>query len=294
MRRGRVALFPGQGIPARTVLESLPEGHELMGRAEEILGYELRKRVEIAARRKGAVIPTALAQPAIFVASLIGYERAVEAGERFDAIAGHSLGEYPALVAGEAMSFEAALSVVQVRGDAMDRAARIAPGGMIAVLGLGEDDVERIRVTADLSVANDNAPGQVVLSGPEEQLTVAAGLAKSLGGRSVLLQVQGPFHTSAMAPAVKELEDALDHVEVRSPRLPVISNVSARPYKAPGEIRKLLVLQLVYRVRFRECLEWVWSRGVRDYVDVGPGDVAAGLAQRTFRNLQQNEEAVGV
>jgi [acyl-carrier-protein] S-malonyltransferase len=293
MRRGRVALFPGQGIPARTVLESLPEDHELIGRANEILGYELRKRVEIAARRKGAVIPTALAQPAIFVASLIGYERAVRSAS-FDAIAGHSLGEYPALVAGRAMSFEAALTVVQVRGDAMEKAARIAPGGMIAVLGLGEDDVERIRVTADLSVANDNAPGQVVLSGPEERLTVAAGLAKSLGGRSVLLQVQGPFHTSAMAPAVKELEDALDHVEVRSPRLPVISNVSARPYKAPGEIRKLLVLQLVYRVRFRECLEWVWSRGVRDYVDVGPGDVAAGLAQRTFRNLQQNEEAVGV
>ncbi|MGH2817846.1 MAG: acyltransferase domain-containing protein, partial [Actinomycetota bacterium] len=112
MRRGRVALFPGQGIPARTVLESLPEDHELTGRAEEILGYELRKRVEIAARRKGAVIPTALAQPAIFVASLIGYERTVEAGVRFDAIAGHSLGEYPALVAGESMSFEAALTVV--------------------------------------------------------------------------------------------------------------------------------------------------------------------------------------
>jgi malonyl CoA-acyl carrier protein transacylase len=294
MRRGRVALFPGQGIPARTVLESLPEGHELIGRAEEILGYELRKRVEIAARRKGAVIPTALAQPAIFVASLIGYERTVEAGERFDAIAGHSLGEYPALVAGEAISFEAALSVVQVRGDAMEKAARIAPGGMIAVLGMGEDDVERIRMTADLSVANDNAPGQVVLSGPEERLTVAAGLAKSLGGRSVLLQVQGPFHTSAMAPAVKELEAALDRVTVRSPRLPVMSNVTARPYKAPGEIRKLLVRQLVHRVRFRECLEWVWSRGVRDYVDVGPGDVAAGLANRTFSNLKRNEEAVVV
>jgi malonyl CoA-acyl carrier protein transacylase len=294
MRRGRVALFPGQGIPARTVLESLPEGHELMGRANEILGYELPKRVEIAARRKGAVIPTALAQPAIFVASLIGHERAVGDGASFDAIVGHSLGEYPALVAGGAMSFEAALTVVQVRGDAMEKAARIAPGGMIAVLGLGEDDVEGVRVTADLSVANDNAPGQVVLSGPEERLTVAAGLAKSLGGRSVLLQVPGPFHTSAMAPAVKELEDALDRVEVRSPRLPVVSNVSARPYKAPGEIRKLLVLQLVHRVRFRECLEWVWSRGVRDYVDVGPGDVAAGLAHRTFGNLQQNEEAVGV
>jgi malonyl CoA-acyl carrier protein transacylase len=294
MRRGRVALFPGQGIPARTVLESLPEDHELTGRAEEILGYELRKRVEIAARRKGAVIPTALAQPAIFVASLIGYERTVEAGERFDAIAGHSLGEYPALVAGESMSFEAALTVVQVRGDAMDKAARVAPGGMIAVLGLGEDDVERIRVTADLSVANDNAPGQVVLSGPEERLTAAAGLAKSLGGRSVLLQVQGPFHTPAMAPAVKDLEEALDRVEVRSPRLPVVSNVTARPYKAPGEIRKLLVRQLVHPVRFRECLEWVWSRGVRDYKDVGPGEVAAGLAHRTFHNLKRNEEAVGV
>jgi malonyl CoA-acyl carrier protein transacylase len=294
MRRGRVALFPGQGVPARTVLESLPEDHELMGRANEILGYELRKRVEIAARRKGAVLPTALAQPAIFVASAIGYEKAIAEGASFDAIVGHSLGEYPALVAGEAISFEAGVAVVQVRGEAMEKAARIAPGGMIAVLGLGGDDVESIRASADLAVANDNAPGQVVLSGPEERLSVAAGLAKNLGGRSVLLQVQGPFHTSAMAPAVKDLEDALDHVEVRSPRLPVVSNVSARPYKAPGEIRKLLVTQLVHRVRFRESLEWVWSRGVRDYVDVGPGDVAAGLANRTFTNLERNEEAVRV
>jgi trans-AT polyketide synthase/acyltransferase/oxidoreductase domain-containing protein len=294
MRRGRVALFPGQGVPARTVLESLPEDHELMARADDVLGYELRRRVEIAARRKGAVLPTALAQPAIFVASVIGYEKAVAGGASFDAIVGHSLGEYPALVAGEAISFEAGVGLVKVRGEAMDKAARIAPGGMIAVLGLGEDDVESIRASADLAVANDNAPGQVVLSGPEERLTVAAGLAKNLGGRSVLLQVQGPFHTSAMAPAVKELEDALDHVDVRSPRLPVVSNVSARPYKAPGEIRKLLVTQLVHRVRFRESLEWVWSRGVRDYVDVGPGDVAAGLANRTFTNLERNEEAVGV
>jgi trans-AT polyketide synthase/acyltransferase/oxidoreductase domain-containing protein len=294
MRQGRVALFPGQGVPARTVLESLPEDHELLGRADEILGYELRKRVEIAARRKGAVLQTALAQPAIFVASVIGYERAVAGGASFDAIVGHSLGEYPALVAGEAISFEAGVALVKVRGEAMDKAARTAPGGMIAVLGLGEEDVESIRATADLAVANDNAPGQVVLSGPEERLTAAAGLAKNLGGRSVLLQVQGPFHTSAMAPAVKELEDALDQVDVRSPRLPVVSNVSARPYKAPGEIRKLLVTQLVHRVRFRESLEWVWSRGVRDYVDVGPGDVAAGLANRTFTNLERNEEAVGV
>jgi [acyl-carrier-protein] S-malonyltransferase len=294
MRSGRVALFPGQGIPARTVLESLPEGHELIGRADELLGYKLRQRVEIAARRKGAVLPTALAQPAIFVASLIGYERTFSDGDDLDAVVGHSLGEYPALVAGGAIAFESALTVVKVRGEAMDKAARLAPGGMIAVLGLGEKDVESIRATADLSVANDNAPGQVVLSGPEERLTVAAGLAKGLGGRSVLLQVQGPFHTSAMGPAVKELEEALDYAEIRSPRFPVVSNVTARPYRAPGEIRRLLVLQLVHRVRFRESLEWLWSRGVREYTDVGPGDVAAGLANRTFRNLKRDEEAVGV
>jgi [acyl-carrier-protein] S-malonyltransferase len=294
MKRGRIALFPGQGVPARTVLDSLPGDHELTARANEILGYDLRKRVEIAARRKGAVIPTAISQPAIFVASCIGYESAVAGGEGFDAIAGHSLGEYPALVAAEAISFETGVEVVRVRGEAMEKAARAEPGGMIAVLGLGEEDVERIRETTNLSVANDNAPGQVVLSGPEDRLTTAAGLAKSLGGRSVLLQVQGAFHTPAMAPASKELEDALEGVDVATPRLPVFSNVSARPYKDPAEIRKLLVTQLVHRVRFRECLEWAWSQGARDYVDVGPGEVAAGLAQRTFRNLERNEEAVGV
>jgi [acyl-carrier-protein] S-malonyltransferase len=290
----RIALFPGQGVPARTVLDSLPGDHELTAGANEILGYDLRKRVEIASRRKGAVIPTGVAQPAIFVASCIGYERVSADGASFDAIAGHSLGEYPALVAAEAISFEAGVEVVRVRGEAMEKAARAEPGGMIAVLGLSEDDVEKIREKTDLSVANDNAPGQVVLSGPEDRLTDAAGLAKSLGGRSVLLQVQGAFHTSAMEPASKELEDALEGVDFVPPRVPVLSNVSARPYADPAEIRELLVTQLVHRVRFRECLEWAWSEGIRDYADVGPGEVVAGLAQRTFRNLERKEEAVGV
>lgn len=289
----KVALFPGQGIPASTVLEALNLDHELIDAAGEILGYSIVKKVEVSARRKNAMLPTVVAQPAIFTASAIGFER-LSANESFAAITGHSLGEYAALFAGDAMSFEDALGVVKTRGEAMSAAARLTPGGMLAVLGLDRRDVDRISGSTDLAVANDNAPGQVALSGPEDRLAAAAGMARSMGGRSVLLQVEGAFHTSAMAPAVQTLHEALEDVSVRTPKVPVVSNVTARPYRDPGEIRKLLVRQLVSRVRFRESLQWLWSQGVRGYVDAGPGDVVAGLADRTFGEPGRVEEAVGV
>jgi [acyl-carrier-protein] S-malonyltransferase len=288
----KVGLFPGQGIAAERVLGALTPGDPFVASASEVLGYDLRRKVDIAGRRKGAKLPTALAQPAIFVASIASWRRASEEGRRVDFLAGHSLGEYAALVAGESISFEQGLRAVAARGEAMQAAARATPGGMTAVLGLDLESVEDIARRSGVSVANDNAPGQVVVSGPEGALAEAAVLARSEGGRAVLLDVAGPFHTGAMAPAQAVLRDALDHVDVRSPGLPVVSNVSARPYRAPGEIRALLVSQLTDRVRFRESLLWLWRNGVRDFVDFGPGSVVGGIAQRTFRDQQASEVAV--
>ncbi|MGH2757879.1 MAG: ACP S-malonyltransferase, partial [Actinomycetota bacterium] len=236
----KVGLFPGQGIPARTVLAALPAGDALVSTASEILCYDLRNRVAAVAKRQRSVLPTSLAQPAIFTASLVSW---FEGGARCDALVGHSLGEYAALVAGEAMSFEHGLCAVQVRGAAMNSIASRSTGGMVALLDLSIDQCEEIATDAGVSIANDNCPGQMVVAGDDDALARAAELAKTRGGRAVRLEVTGPFHTSAMGRATGALRDVLDHIAIRSPKVPVVSNVSARPYRAPGEIRKLLVEQ---------------------------------------------------
>jgi malonyl CoA-acyl carrier protein transacylase len=281
-------LFPGQGIPARTVLDALPRGDELLGRGGDVLGYDLRRKVEIAARRKGALLPTSVAQPAIFAASMVAWRG--QQDRSFDFFAGHSLGEYAALVAAGALSYEAALRCVATRADAMQTASRAAGGGMVAVLGLDLDTVEGIARDAGVEVANDNAPDQSVVAGSEGALADAAALVRARGGRSVLLEVSGPFHTSAMAAAVGPLRAVLESVEVRAPRTPVLSNVTARPHEGPRAIVELLVEQPVQRVRFRESLEWMWEQGARDFSDLGPGRVAAGLARRTFDDLGARAE----
>jgi [acyl-carrier-protein] S-malonyltransferase len=208
-----------------------------------------------------------------------------------DFLAGHSLGEYSALVAAGALSFEDGLRCVGVRADAMQQASRAAAGGMVAVLGLDLDAAEDIARGASLQIANDNAPGQTVLAGSETGLADAAAAVRAGGGRSVLLEVSGPFHTVAMAPAESPLRRALDGVDMRAPRVPVLSNVTARPHGGPEEISELLVRQLSARVRWRESLEWLWRAGQRDFDDLGPGRVVAGLAQRTFQDFDAEEVA---
>jgi [acyl-carrier-protein] S-malonyltransferase len=287
----KVGLFPGQGIPAAAVLSALPEDHDLLTAAEKILGYDLHRKVGIAARGAKAMLPTSLSQPAIFVAGVISWRRPEREPSSFDYLAGHSLGEYAALVAGESVSFEDALKAVAIRGDAMHDAAQKTPGRMAAVLGLSFEDASTIAEEANVVLANDNAPGQVVLSGSEAGLATAAGLVRSRGGRTVLLEVTGPFHTDAMRPAAPALRDALQQMEIKEPRIPIISNVTARPYRSTQEIRTLLVEQLMSRVRFRESLLWLAKQGVQEFEDLGPGRVVAGLAQRTFGSIGKKEAA---
>ena len=284
----RAGLFPGQGIPAKTVLESLPKSHALLASASELLGYDLFKRVEVAARRKGASLPTAVAQPAIFVAGMISFSYD-SAG--WDFFCGHSLGEYTALTAAGAFSFEDALAIVHIRAEGMERAGRVAPGSMAAVLGLELEQVSDIAQRTGVVIANDNSPGQVVLAGPEPALASAATEVRAAGARSVLLDVSGAFHTDAMGPAGPALARALEEVEVRRPQIPVVSNVLARPYTGAAEIKELLVAQLTRPVLFRESIEWLLAQGVEDFTDFGPGRVVAGLAQRCRRAARTSEVA---
>lgn len=287
----RAGLFPGQGIHAQMVLEALSEEGSMIESAQVMLGYPLRRRVAIAARRKNATLPTALAQPAIFVASVASFKRASSRDLTCDFFAGHSLGEYAALVAADALSFEEALEVVAIRGEAMQASSRAEPGSMVAVMGLDLQETEEVAEEAGVSLANDNAPRQAVLAGSEEGLARAAKLVNERGARSVLLEISGPFHTSAVAGAAPIVRKALDDADIRMPRVPVISNVTARPYRSPEEIKELLTAQLTSRVRWRESLEHLHSLGARTFEDFGPGRVVAGLAQRVVRSINSLEAA---
>lgn len=281
----RAALFPGQGVALQQIIDALPEDDHYLEAAGVVLGYPLRKKL-LRLSQTGSKLHTDLAQPAIYVASSIAYRKATEAGESFAVVAGHSLGEFAALTAGGAFTFKRGLALVKTRAEAMEAAARTRPGGMAAVIGLGRDKVSVLAERSGLDIANDNAPGQLVLSGGDEGLAAVAGMVSSEGGRIVRLDVAGPFHTSAMDPAAAKLRQALEATDVRSPQVPVMSNLTARPYRAPGEIRKLLVDQVNHPIRWRECIEWMWQQGVRDFVDMGPGRVVDGLVRRTLRGME--------
>ena len=285
----RAGLFPGQGLDAAVVLEALDPAHPRVGSASELLGYDLVDRVAEIAKRPRGVLPTSLAQPAIFTAGVIAFDDTAGPHHPFDYLAGHSLGEYTALAAARAIEFEAGLKLVLARGEAMQRVTRRSPGGMAALIGLDVRDAEEIAASHGLTVANDNSPTQVVLSGDADALSGAAGAARAKNGRCILLQVEGAFHSAAMDPATNDLRTALEETEIRSPVVPVVSNVTARPYRAPGEIRKRLVEQLTGRVRFRESILYLSQRGVSDFIDLGPGDVVGRLARAT---VPPSEESV--
>jgi [acyl-carrier-protein] S-malonyltransferase len=281
----RAGLFPGQGIEVSQVLSALEGNHSRVERAGAILGYDLVRRVGQVSRRSHPVLPTDLAQPAIFVAGLVAFDRALEEGASFDYLLGHSLGEYTALVAAGSIPFTHGVRLVAARGTAMQRVSRSSPGGMMAVQGLGLEQVADIAGETGVAVANDNSPEQVVLSGSKADLARAAQDVRERGGRSILLPLDAAFHTDAVRPAAAALADALDHAEVRSPTVPVLSNVTAAPYRAPGEIRRLLVLQLTHRVRFRECIAYLRDAGVSEFVDLGPGRIVGRFAGATTRGL---------
>ena len=231
----------------------------------EVLGFDPFARLDEGTRFQ---------QPALFLCSVVAWERSGIAAPA--AAAGHSLGEYAALVASGALDFDAALRLVALRGDAMARAGEERAGSMVAVLG--EDDAA-VRATAHehgLTIANDNAPGQLVLSGP----IAGVEAVDASGLRTRRLDVSGAFHSPLMAPAAQELARALEAVEVRAPRFPVISNGTAAPF---GDIRAELVENLLSPVRWRETVVALRGLGVEEFVELGPGRVLSALVKRILR-----------
>ena len=267
-------LFPGQGSQTSdmrdTVARLRPDVYEL---ALDEVGNELFERSDE---------KTEFAQPAIYCASLAGWSR--YKGERPYAMAGHSLGEFAALAAAGAVDEATGLRLVALRGRLMQRVAerRGSEGGMLAVrthLGDADELAERF----DLTVANDNSPEQVVLSGPSDALNRAAEQARAEGTRARRLHISGAFHTPAMNPAAAKFRAALERVDFKRPRVPVFSGVTAALF---DDFRRRLSQAIIRPVQWRETLLSLDGWGVERFVEVGPGRVLTGLVRRTLDAAQ--------
>ena len=288
--------FPGQGSQSVGMVgqwcDANPAAAELFTRASAILGYDLA-----AICKNGPVDhlnTTAISQPAILVTSLAMLEvlksRADNPLGSVSMAAGLSLGEYTALVFAGSIDFDDAVRLVDVRGRAMQECAEVRPGTMLAVLGLDRESIEtlcdQVRGGDVLALANVLCPGNCVVSGSAEACQRLAEAAEAAGAmKCVRLEVAGAFHTPMMEPAVAHLRNAIAAVTIRSPRIPVVSNVDARPHNDPADIRRLLARQVVGVVEWQASVEYLLSVGVGSIWEVGPGRVLRGLMKRIDRSV---------
>jgi malonyl CoA-acyl carrier protein transacylase len=273
MRDRTALLFPGQGSQTAEMRDEVAARRpDLLALACEVVGDDPFARVEDGTR---------FAQPAIYCASVVGWERLRDAGIEAAAHAGHSLGEVAALVAADALSAQDGLRLVATRGRLMQESGeRSGDGSMLALLGGGAaDHAYHVAATSGLTVANDNAPNQVVLSGAVAAFEAAEEAARGLGLRAVRLPVTGAFHSPAMAGARPELEAALAAIELREPRVPVLSTITTEPF---DDVRARLADALTHPVRWRETLLALQARGIERFVETGPGKVLTGLVKRTL------------
>ena len=268
------AIFPGQGSHADGMDEPW-RGHPILERGLELLDEDPFERLDEGTRFQ---------QPAIFLCSVAAWEQWREEcpGEAAEvrAAAGHSLGEYAALVAAQVLRFDDAVLLVAQRAAAMADAGELADGGMAAMLGGEDQAVRALAARLGLTVANDNAPGQLVLSGPAAKVEEALELARDeTGARARRLDVSGAFHSPLMEPAAARLAAALDRVELQPARFPVYANGSAAPF---ADVRRELSENLLRPVRWRETLLALRAAGVDRFVEHGPGAVLTGLVKRTL------------
>jgi len=276
--------FPGQGSQrpgmGRPWMDH--ESWELVDEATEVSGRDVGRLLLDADAEE--LKDTRNAQLMTFVSSLMVLDAVERLGLEPSFCAGHSLGEYTALTASGALSFDDGVRLVCERADAMHDAGIENPGTMAAVLGLDDDQVEIAcrRADSDVWVANFNAPGQVVIAGSSDGVSAAAAVAKDLGAKKVMpLQVSGAFHTPFMTPARERLRKAIAEAGPRDTEVPVISNVDARPHDQGDDWASLLSAQLSSPVRWKHCLLTLEQAGVTDYVELGPGGVLTGMAKRT-------------
>lgn len=277
-------VFPGQGAQypgmGRELHDSFPEARELFDKANDILGFRITDVMFSGTAEE--LKQTRVTQPAIFLHSVI-LTRAMGAGFTPAMVAGHSLGEFSALVAAGALSFDAGLTLVAARADAMQKACGLTPSTMAAVIGMDDTVVEEVcaSLTEIVLPANYNSPGQIVISGTVEGVARATEELKKRGGKRIIpLAVSGAFHSPCMEPARLELEEAIRRAKITSPSCPVYQNVTGMPTTDPGEITDNLIAQLTSPVRWTQTVERMIADGATEFIEAGPGSVLQGLIRK--------------
>ncbi len=283
-------IFPGQG--SQTVgmgVELFNGGGGFLERADEVLQYDLSRLITEGPQEELTL--TYNAQPALLTVGAMIASRLVEEGITPDYTAGHSLGEYTALVASGVLSFEDGVSVVHKRGLFMNDAVPAGEGAMAAILGLDGEKLQEVTesITANgdpVQPANLNCPGQIVISGTKAGVEKACVELKEAGAkRAIPLDVSGPFHSSLMKPAAERLKKALDEVEMKDASIPVVANVNAETVSDREDIKQLLVEQLYSPVRWEDSVRELINLGVTHFIECGPGKVLSGLVKKIDRSV---------
>ncbi|WP_119307629.1 ACP S-malonyltransferase [Cohaesibacter haloalkalitolerans] len=289
--------FPGQGSQAVGMGKALADEFAVARAVYEEVNDALGEKLSDIMWNGPADVLTLTrnAQPALMAASIAALrvleEKGLVLAKKVAYVAGHSLGEYSALAASGALSLGDTARLLRIRGDAMQKAVPVGEGAMAAVLGLTMDEVKAITAEAAdgevCQVANDNATGQVVISGARDAIERAAALAKEKGAkRALLLPVSAPFHCALMAPAAEAMAEALAGITIHKPAVPVVANVLASSVSEPEAIRKHLVDQVTGMVRWSESVAWLAGNGVDCLFEIGTGKVLSGLAKRIVKGIE--------
>ena len=285
-------VFPGQGAQfvgmGKDLYDNNPLAKDLFEKANDILGYRITDIMFEGTDED--LRQTKVTQPAVFLHSVIS---ALCMGDDFkpDMTAGHSLGEFSALVAAGALSFEDGLRLVYARAMAMQKACEAAPSTMAAIVGLDDDKIEEIcaKVNKEGHVvvpANYNCPGQLVISGNVEAIDEACALIKEAGAKRALpLKVGGAFHSPLMQPAKDELQAAIEKTQINKPKCPVYQNVDGKPHIDPTEIKANLIAQLTSSVRWTQCVQSMIADGADDFTECGPGKALQGMIARIDKSV---------
>lgn len=286
-------VFPGQGSQQVGMMQDLYAAHasvrERFAGADDALGFSLSTLIFEGPAEE--LVKTEFTQPAILTASVAAYDLVAAAGERADFMAGHSLGEYSALVAAGAMDFADAVRAVHWRGRFMQEAVPLGEGAMAAVIRLDRDTIVKIcaEVSAEVGAVqavNFNCPGQVVIAGVAAAVDTAGQRMKEAGaGRVVPLAVSAPFHSTLMQPAAERLAKVLDDIDIRPPQTTVIANVHARPVTTAQDVREALVEQAAHPVLWEDSVCYMLDAGVTRQVEIGPGNVLTGFMRKIDRHI---------
>lgn len=282
-------IFPGQGSQwvgmARELYLSSPQAKAILEEADEVLGIPLSHMCFEGPEE--TLRQTINAQPAILTVSTAYLRDTSQLQEAPSFVAGHSLGEYTALVAAQVLDFAEAVHLARERGRLMQEAGEMESGGMAAILGLDEVQVEEICHQSGVKIANINCPGQIVVSGSSETLDQAVKLAEEKGARRVVpLQVSGAFHTPLMRPAAQGLSQVVSKLTFRDPVIPIVANTTAQPITTAEEVKAELLNQLCHCVQWQRSIEYMIDEGVSTFIEIGPGQVLTGLTKRINKEVQ--------